>query len=63
MEFGESPFDMAPEMNKQFQRIPVVKCSNKDFDILDELVSECNDLNQYMNRIDALIENKYVVNQ
>jgi hypothetical protein len=48
-------------MNKQFQRMPV---SNKnEFDMLDEIVHECNDLNSYMERIDALIENKYTVNQ
>lgn len=44
-EFGESPFDMAPEMNKQFSRMPVVKAKKNDFDMLDDLVSECNDLN------------------
>lgn len=62
-ELSEDPFDMAPEMNKQFSRMPVVKSKKNEFDIMDDLVNECNDLNQYMERIDALIENKYVINQ
>ena len=54
---------MAPEMNKQFQRVPVVKSNKNDFDMLDDLALECDDLNSYMEKIDALIETKYTVNQ
>lgn len=46
---------MAPEMNKQFSKIH----SNNCF-IMDDIVNECDDLNQYIEKIDALIESKYV---
>lgn len=52
---------MAPEMNKQFAAMPTKKNMN-EFDPLEDFISDCNDLNSYINKIDALIENRYIPN-
>ena len=55
-EFGDNPFDMAPEMTKQFSRVR--DKDNNEFGLEDNS-GECTGLHSYMDQIDAFIGSGY----
>lgn len=54
-DLGDSPFDMAPDMNKQFSN--ACRDGVEEFNI-DDMGGDCEGIDQFMSGIDNFIENQ-----
>lgn len=53
----ESPFDMAPEFSKQFSKNSTKTVKTNNF-MFDHIVEDCQDLSQYIDKIDKYMMDK-----